>query len=520
VKLEAASRASFDGLSGLNYELMRARIGLTALLLAGAFLFGCGKRDKHISELQEAEYLEQEGHLEEAVKACTRALEQERNTYLRVKALNKRAYLRAQLKQYKEALADADEALTVDPRSYMSHACRGIALDGLERYHDAVVAYTRAIELEPRDSRVFFNRGQTHTRFGYTDLALKDFSAAIESNPRQSAYYYYRGCVHYERGEYQETVSDMEQYMRMIQAALVEEGVYATYGAAQYFLGNYKQADENFKAAAILYGKTQPQQSEVMGGFYLQVWDSGRALKYYDEAIALDSTNAVFYFERGQVKYASGDTDSAFQDISRAIDLGHHEASAYGWHGWLLAQKGSYDLAVSNFEHSITSDLQRADAYLDLGDVAMLRGDKVAALEAYRRGLEHSRERAQLSLRYMMLDGVLSDELRDYLSQFSGKSWPYALIRYYQNRATEEEVLVLAAHPNQNLARARLSEAYFYIGARHLAKGETESARSYFRKAAECRHCFAPSEWFLAQKELETGFLDSLLQTNAASARP
>lgn len=499
---------------------MRSLAYCVTLSIICVVCVSCSRKDESINELNNADFLQHQGKLEEAVAAYTKALEDQRNTYIRVTALYKRAYTRAQLKQYELALADADEALRDDPRSYMSHACRGNALDGLQQYSEAIKAYTRAIEFEPKDSRVFFNRAETYYTLGFTDLALKDFSTAIEVNPQQSAFYFYRGSVHFERGEYQETVADMERYLQMVQAALVEKGVYATYGAAQYFLGNYKQAEENFRAAAILYGKTRAQQSEAMGGLYLQVWDIGRALKYYDEAIALDSTNATFYSQRSATKYVGADDDGALADISRAIELGDHKADAYRWRGRLLSQKGSYELALKDVEQSISLEPNEGHGYFIMGDIAMFRGEKAGALDAYRRGLDHSRDKAELILRYIMLGGVLSDTDRNYLSQFSGKSWPHPLIRYFQGRVTREEVLGLAVHPNARIARAQESEAYFYIGARHLAKGETESARSYFQKAAECRHCFAPGEWFLAQKELETGFLGALLRTNAPIVQP
>jgi tetratricopeptide (TPR) repeat protein len=51
--------------------------------------------------------------------------------------------------RHEEALADYDEALTIDPEYASAHASRGAALADLGRREEALAALDRALELRP-----------------------------------------------------------------------------------------------------------------------------------------------------------------------------------------------------------------------------------------------------------------------------------------------------------------------------------------------------------------------------------
>src|SRR5258705_10147540 len=73
----------------------------------------------------------------------------------------------------------------------------------------------------------------------------------------------------------------------------------------------------------------------------------------WDEAIRLDSNDAVAFFNRGQKLNERGDLDQAIAEFSRSIRLEKGWAPPYGGRGIAYKSKQEYDKAIRDFDESI-----------------------------------------------------------------------------------------------------------------------------------------------------------------------
>ncbi len=84
------------------------------------------------------------------------------------------------LSQFNEALVDAREAISLDPTNEDAYLVSGDASRGLEKFDDAIEAYSKAIALAPRDPEPLVRRAKVHNRIGASDKGAADSAAATK----------------------------------------------------------------------------------------------------------------------------------------------------------------------------------------------------------------------------------------------------------------------------------------------------------------------------------------------------
>ncbi|MFO0801315.1 MAG: serine/threonine-protein kinase [Gemmataceae bacterium] len=124
------------------------------------------------------------GQLPDAVRCYRKAIRldaRDYNTWMQLSGV----YLRAA--DPEAALDAADRALSLNPEYSHGHSNRGLALDCMGRYREAVEAFDRAIELETQArgeyARSYINRGYTRMRVGDYVGAIDDFKEALRIDP-------------------------------------------------------------------------------------------------------------------------------------------------------------------------------------------------------------------------------------------------------------------------------------------------------------------------------------------------
>jgi tetratricopeptide (TPR) repeat protein len=81
------------------------------------------------------------------------------------------------------ALADLNEATTLDPTYRAAAYAKGLALVRLHRFNDAFDAFDAAIAISPNDASALFMRARMHRQFDRTEEAVKDMWDAIRLDP-------------------------------------------------------------------------------------------------------------------------------------------------------------------------------------------------------------------------------------------------------------------------------------------------------------------------------------------------
>ena len=94
--------------------------------------------------------------------------------------------------------------------------------------------------------------------------------------------------------------------------------------------------------------------------------DTLAALRLYDKAIALDSLEPMWYYNRGITKEDSGDSICGFEDYKRAIRVDSTFAAAYYAIGLSFYHKEIYSEAINYFEKIVSLNPNTSICY-DLG---------------------------------------------------------------------------------------------------------------------------------------------------------
>jgi tetratricopeptide (TPR) repeat protein len=106
------------------------------------------------------------------------------------------------------------------------------------------------------------------------------------------------------------------------------------------------------------------------------------AIRYYDKAIALHPEFAQSYRERGLAYSNKGDFERAVEDLTKAIELDPDFSVFYTERGFYRIRTGDYDGAISDYNWVIKhDDLNKVDAYCNLGDAYRRKGDLDIALK-------------------------------------------------------------------------------------------------------------------------------------------
>ena len=106
-----------------------------------------------------------------------------------------RAINDAGLKQFGDAMTDAERAIALDPNNAMAYLGRGIAKAGTGKAQDALADYDRSITLNPKDTLAFAERGLAYVSLNQTDKALLDFDQALALSPTNMLAKSWRGLA-------------------------------------------------------------------------------------------------------------------------------------------------------------------------------------------------------------------------------------------------------------------------------------------------------------------------------------
>lgn len=101
---------------------------------------------------------------------------------------------------YKNAIADFTRAIDLNPNYTDAYYNRGHNYNYLENYEDAIADFTKAIKIDPDYTYAYIARGSAYSFLEKHNEAFDDFNKAIELNPTDAIAYLCRGLLKKEKG--------------------------------------------------------------------------------------------------------------------------------------------------------------------------------------------------------------------------------------------------------------------------------------------------------------------------------
>jgi tetratricopeptide (TPR) repeat protein len=177
-------------------------IVVLAALLAAAPASGQSDQDRKDCEWSRADI---------AISACTRLLESGKlEPTARVAALKKRAFRYSESEDWRRALRDYDELVSLDARNPDSFYFRGAVYLQLRQYGRAIEDLSKAIALKPDFGLAFVLRGQAESARGQHQRAIADFGEALQHALGMNEIFCWRGKAHEALGNRDAAIRDFK----------------------------------------------------------------------------------------------------------------------------------------------------------------------------------------------------------------------------------------------------------------------------------------------------------------------
>lgn len=106
-----------------------------------------------------------------------------------------------------------------------------------------------------------------------------------------------------------------------------------------------------------------------------------KAIEQFNQAIALDSSDANYFLQRGFCKGLIGDYESSIDDFTKAFQLDPANKFALVSRGSAKNKLGRYEEAITDFNHALQIDPDYAEAYNNRGFAYKAIGNQKAACE-------------------------------------------------------------------------------------------------------------------------------------------
>lgn len=252
----------------------------------------------------------------ECIDDLDRQLEPDEHRLHRSVLKNNRARVYAGLGRLDEALADYAVVIEQDPNHAEHYLERGNILRRRGRTEEALADYARAMRLSPPFPEICYNRGDLRLSEGDTAGALADFDYVIDLEPDFVDAYVNRAGLHLDEGRLDAARQDAETGL-----ALDPDNAYL---------------------------------HVVVGQVHAEGEDLAAAEEAYDRAVAADPALVTALSGRAAVRFESGRTDAALEDMCRAVDLAPDDPALRYNRAFLHQAREEW--------HSALADLEVADA--------------------------------------------------------------------------------------------------------------------------------------------------------------
>lgn len=163
----------------------------------------------------------------------------------------------------KQAAADMDEAIHLQPRLPGLYVNRAYLRYRLDDFFGAMADYDYAIQLDPLNETAIFNRSLLEMETAANDKALVDLDRLIELNPNNTRAYYNRAIVNSLKGRNREAIADIT---KVSEAVPDLPDPYFMRSQFYYSLGNMANAERDYNKAIALSKKAQSIQGDFDAG--------------------------------------------------------------------------------------------------------------------------------------------------------------------------------------------------------------------------------------------------------------
>ena len=153
------------------------------------------------------------------------------------------------LGDYKDAIADYDSAIRLNPDNANTYYNRGTAKGDLGQHFAAIADFDIAIRLKPDLAEAYYNRGAAKSDLGQHFAAIADYDTAIRLKPDHAGAYNSRGVAKGNLGQHSAAITDFDTAIRLKPD---HANAYLNRGVAKVLLNRISEAKRDGRTALRL----------------------------------------------------------------------------------------------------------------------------------------------------------------------------------------------------------------------------------------------------------------------------
>jgi tetratricopeptide (TPR) repeat protein len=280
--------------------------------------------------------------------------------------------LKAQQQDYRGAIADFTQALTLDPQSVDARYGRGRARANLGDLQSALDDFNQVLLVVADYPNAYLSRCRVYQALQDFQRALDDCTTAIQLKPDYADAYTFRGMARVYLGE---TRAAMTDYTQALQLDPNNIDAYLGRGFLRDGLGDHQGAIDDFTAAL----QRDPAADDAYlgrGRAYASLEQFQRAVADYTEAIRLRPDSSEAYCDRGVARTHLGDYKGAIEDCTRAIALAPDHWGPYYSRARARGFLGDDRGALADFDRALALHTSDPDVWRDRGIIREHAGDR------------------------------------------------------------------------------------------------------------------------------------------------
>ncbi|MFM8348635.1 MAG: caspase family protein [Bacteroidota bacterium] len=348
------------------------------------------------------------------------------------------------LNEFSKAIDDFSKVIEVQPENNDAVLYNALAMSRAQP-GSAIQTLTKALEMRP-DPRAFCERGILLLKQKDYVNAANDLNSAITLDNNFARAIFWKGRWFYETGSPREA-------LKALDLAVALDSSYAEVLAWRGFISafpsilaaDYAPPKGSVTSAARPNGISpalsdlnrslvlQPDEPEFLllrGKVLLAAGDPAAASADLQRIITLKKENAEVWLILGRIRLAQGDFAKASIDLTKSLKSDPENPAPYFWRAECSVQMKFLEQAKADLDKVLMLDSTYRNALLRHGDVMLLQGKSVEALNDYSRGLnlgssdviEALLRRGECLLSMGRLDEALRDA--DWIIYYSGPDRP------------------------------------------------------------------------------------------------
>lgn len=280
------------------------------------------------------------------------------------------------------ALKKVTEEIKKSPDNAQLYFERAMLLDGMEVDSLALKDYKRAISLDSTRAEYYSAIGDMLFEHKDLDGSVLWLERALKVDPNDKTAHLKLAKMFLYIEEYNKALSEINTVLR--QDVYHPEGYYLK-GMVYKSLSDTTKAISSFMTA--LQVRPDYRDAMIQLGIMNSMKGDPIALKYYDNAYALDTMDVFPLYARGVYYQDKGDYETAKREYINAILKDRNYTSSYYNLGYIYMQQDSLDKAFRQYDILTKLDPTDPEAYFNRGLAYETMGKRAEAIIDYKQAL-------------------------------------------------------------------------------------------------------------------------------------